>query len=89
MFPSKQIQAHDIINKLKNFFNRKIVVYALKYVIIISTITDTQVSYEFKDRNLGFLNQHTTTYIPFSVKVHLPKPKWKNIDIFLSKPKEL
>lgn len=30
--------------------------------------------YEFEDRNLEFLNQHTTTYIPFSTKLKLPKP---------------
>ena len=45
----------------------------------ISIITDLEVSYEFKDRNLEFLNQPTTTYIPFSVRVHLAKPRWKSI----------
>ncbi len=33
-----------------------------------------RVGYEFKDRNLVFLNQPMTPYIPFFVKVRLPKP---------------
>ena len=37
-------------------------------------ITDRKVGFEFKDRNLVFLNQPMTPYIPFSVKVRLPKP---------------
>ena len=58
-------------------------------IIIKSVIIDIQVGYEFKDRNLVFLNQPMTPYTPFSVKVHLPKPKWKNIDIFLLNQKDI
>ena len=46
----------------------------IKYVIIISTITDTRVDYEFADWNLIFLNQPMAPYIPFSIKVRPPKP---------------
>ena len=48
--------------------------------IIISIITDRKVGFEFKDRNREFLNQPMTSYAPFSIKVRLPKPKWKNIN---------
>ena len=54
--------------------------YSIKYVIIMSIITDRKVGFEFKDRNLEFLNQ-PISFILFSVKIHLPKPKWKNIAI--------
>ena len=37
-------------------------------------ITDKKVDFEFKDRNLEFLNQ-PVFYIPFITKTHLPKPK--------------
>ena len=46
----------------------------LKYVIIIFKITDRKAGFEFKDRNLVFLNQPMTSYIPFFIKVRLPKP---------------
>lgn len=41
-------------------------------------ISDIKVGFEFKDRDLEFLNQ-PVSFIPFSIKIHLPKPKWKNI----------
>ena len=44
------------------------------YIIIIAMSTDAQVSYEFKNWNLVFLNQPMIPYMPFSVKVRLPKP---------------
>ena len=47
---------------------------------MIPIITDRKVGFEFKDRNLEFLDQ-PISFIPFSVKIHLPKPKWKNINI--------
>ena len=53
--------------------------------MIIPILTDTQVGFEFKDRNLEFLNQPMTPYIPFSVKVRLPKPEWKNVIIIARK----
>lgn len=37
-----------------------------------------RVGYEPKDRNLEFLNQ-PDFYIPFTAKIHLPKPNWKNL----------
>ena len=46
---------------------------------MIPIVTDRKVGFEFKDRNLEFLNQPMTPYIPFSVKVRLSKPKWKNL----------
>ena len=55
---------------------------------MILVITHREVGCEFKDWNLEFLNQ-PISFVPFTAKIHLPKPKWKNIDIFLSKPKEL
>lgn len=54
----------------------------------IPIITDIQTGYEFKDKNLEFLNQ-PNFYIPFTTKIHLPKPKWKNIKIFIPKPNNL
>ena len=40
------------------------------YAIIIFIITDTQVGYEFKDRN----NKNLTQYlIPFKITIKLPK----------------
>ena len=51
-----------------------------EYVTITSIITDGKVSFEFKDRNLEFLNQ-PISFIPFVVKIRLPKPKWKIINI--------
>ena len=39
-----------------------------------------QVGYEFKDQNLEFLNQ-PDFYIPFTLKIHLQKPKWKYIKL--------
>ena len=43
-------------------------------------MTDRKVGFEFKDWNLIFLNQ-PTSFIPFLIKIHLLKPKWKNINI--------
>ena len=37
----------------------------------------SQVGYEFKDQNPRFLNQPDFC-IPFTAKIHLPKPKTKN-----------
>ena len=51
-----------------------------KYVIIIPIITDREVGYEFKNRNLEFFNQ-PISFIPFTIKIHLPKPKWKKYNI--------
>ena len=39
----------------------------------------SQVDYEFKDRNLEFLNQ-PDFYIPPIIKIHLSKPSRKTID---------
>ena len=36
-----------------------------------------QIGYEFKNRNLEFLNQ-LISFIPFSIKIQLLKSKWKN-----------
>lgn len=36
--------------------------------------TSGQVGFELKDRNIDILNQCMTPYIPFSLKVRLPKP---------------
>ncbi len=36
--------------------------------------TSGKVGFELKDWNLEKINQHATPYIPFSLKVHLPKP---------------
>ena len=42
--------------------------------------TSGQVGLNVKDRNPEFLNQ-PIFFIPFSIKIRLPKPKWKNIPI--------
>lgn len=41
-------------------------------------MTDRKVGFELKDWSLEFLNQ-PVIYIPFSIKIRLSKPKWKNI----------
>lgn len=38
----------------------------------------SQVGYEFKDRDLEFLNQ-PDSFIPFTAKIRSPKPKQKSI----------
>ena len=43
-------------------------------------MTDRKVGFELKDRNLEFLNQ-PIFFIPFTIKIRLPKPKWKKINI--------
>ena len=39
-------------------------------------MTDRKVGFEFKDWSLEFLNQ-PVSFIPFSIKIRLPKPEWK------------
>ncbi len=43
------------------------------------TITDTRVGYEFKDRNLEFLNQLMTPCLSLSTKVQLSKQKLRKV----------
>ena len=53
-------------------------IYSSTCDIIITIITDRKVGFEFKDRNLELLNQ-PVSFIPFSIKIRLLKPKWKSI----------